>query len=287
MRVADLVAAYEAGQTHFRSFSKNVSQTTGAGIWFDLSMSPGNPVPQYYFATPLTAIALARSTDGGLDHGPNPPAGYRKYLSRFLLQNAIAAPVAVEILDYLMYYPGIGMDEGPIALTTNISLPRQTAGREGRSVQVMAIEQNPYASAPAAQFFLTYTNQDGVAGQVTPTVTCNAQLVAGTLATSALATAGCAGRFVPLARGDSGVRSIQSIEFVVGDVGLLCLVLVKPIARASIFEIQSPCEINYLQDFGFLPVVPNDAYLNMIVKPQGTLAAAPFTGDLTTVWSNA
>jgi hypothetical protein len=287
MIVADIRDAYNAGQWRNRSFSKLPSQTTGSGIWFDLSLSPGNPPPQYYFAAPMVATALARSTDGGLDHGPNMEAGYKKYLHKMLTQivTATAAPLAFYTLDYLMFYPGIAMDTGPQSFTTNISLPRQTAGSEGRGVNIMAVEQNSYAGG--AQFFVTYTNQDGVAGRVTPTVQCNTQTVAGTVVTSATATARCTGPFLPLAHGDSGVRSIEGIEFLTPDVGLIVLVLVKPIVPFNHYEITAPSEWDFLQDRGYMPSIENDAYLNFIVKPVGTLASAPIQGELTTVWSNA
>jgi hypothetical protein len=49
--ISDLVAAEDEGRTFFSAWRKTPTQTTGAGIWFDLSMSPGNPVPNYYAAT--------------------------------------------------------------------------------------------------------------------------------------------------------------------------------------------------------------------------------------------
>jgi len=287
MKVADVRDSYLQGRSRLRSFSKLPSQTTASGIWFDLSMSPGNPVAQYYFASPLTATAMARSTDGGLDHGPNVDAGYKKYLHTMLTQivTATAAPLSFHLLDYLMYYPGIAMDTGSQALTTSISLPRQTLGSEGRGVQIMAIEQSPYVGG--AQFFVTYTNQDGVAGRVTPTVQCNTQVVSGTVATSATATALCTGPFLPLQSGDSGVRSIDAVEFTTSDVGLVCLVLVKPVVPFNHYEITAPSEWDFLQNRGYLPSIENDAYLNFIVKPVGTLASAPIQGDFTIIWSNS
>lgn len=286
MNIGQMRDAYAAGQWRLRSFSKLPSQATAAGIWFDLSMSPGNPTAQYYFAAPLTATALARSTDGGIDHGPNVETGYKKYLHKVLTQitTSTAAPLSFVLMDYLMYYPGIAMDTGSQPLTTAISLPRQTTGYEGRGVQIMAVEQNPYVGG--AQFFVTYTNQDGVAGRVTPTVKCNTQVVAGTLATSATATALCTGPFLPLQHGDSGVRSIDAVEFLTADVGLICLVLVKPLEWFNHYEITAPSEWDFLLHKKRLPVIENDAYLNAIVKPVGTLASAPITGDITTVWSN-
>lgn len=286
MTVAAFRDAYLLGQWRNRSFSKLPSQTTSSGIWFDLSMSPGNPVAQYYFAAPLVAAAMARSTDGGLDHGPDVAAGYKKYVHKIVTQivTASAAPLSFLLLDYLMYYPGIAMDTGSQPLTTNISLPRQVSGYSGRGVQMMAIEQNPYAGG--AQFFVTYTNQDGVAGRVTPTVQCNTQVVSGTIATSAPATALCTGPFLPLQSGDSGVRSVDAIEFLTPDVGLVAIVLVKPLMAFNHYEITAPSEWDFLQDRGYVPSIESDAYLNFIVKPVGTLAAAPIQGELTVFWSN-
>lgn len=279
--VSDITQAYASGQSLYRSWNKAPTQTTASGIWFDLSMSPGNPAAQYYFATPLTATALARSTDGGLDHGPNVSPN-KKYLHKLLVHTvlATAVPLTLELMDYLMFYPGIAMDVGTQTLTTNITLPRYPTGA---GVMMMAIEQNPYVGS--AQFRVTYTNQDGVAGRVTPTFTCNTQTVAGTVATSAATRAGACGRFLSLASGDSGVRSIDSVEFLSSDVGLLALVLVKPLATFQIAEVTAPCEYDLLRDFSILPTIEDDAYLNFIALPVGTLASAQILGSLTTIWS--
>lgn len=61
--------AQDAGQYLYTSFRKQPTQTTGAGIWFDLSMSPGNPAPNYYIGAVGTFTPLRQSTDGGLRHG--------------------------------------------------------------------------------------------------------------------------------------------------------------------------------------------------------------------------
>jgi len=226
---------------------------------------------------------MARSTDGGLDHGPNPPTGYKKFLHKFLCQTvtATAAPLTLEIMDYLMFYPGIAMDVGVQTLTTNITLPRYSD--DARGVMIMAVEQSPYVGS--AQFQVTYTNQDGVGGRVTSVATCNTQTVTGTIATSAATQAGAHGRFMALQKGDSGVQKIDSVEFLSSDVGLLALVLVKPLLTVQIFETTAPAEYDSLRDFGILPEIKNDAYLNMIALPVGTLASASLIGSMTTVWS--
>lgn len=280
--VKEILTAYDAGKYLIRSWRKVPSQATASGIWFDLSMSPGNPAPQYYAAAPLTATVLARSSDGGLDHGPNVSTStVTKYLRRFMAmtQTTTAVPLPIYLMDYLLYYSFITMDAGTQDLINTNTLTRYT---DGAGVQVMAIEVA--AQVGGAQFRFTYTNSAGVAGRVSQTVTCNTQVVNGTVITSAPTTLGCAGPFVPLQDGDTGVRSIQQVEFLTGDVGLIALVLVKPLASASIYDITAPVEVDYLIDQNQMPIIRDDAYLNMIVHPSGTLAAAPLNGLIETMW---
>jgi len=281
--VREILTAYDAGKYLIRSWRKVPSQATASGIWFDLSMSPGNPAPQYYAAAPLAATVLARSSDGGLDHGPNVSTGTTtKYLRKFMAmtQTTTAVPLPIYLLDYLLYYSFVTMDVGTQDMINTNALTRYT---DGAGVQVMAIEVA--AQVGGSQFRFTYTNSAGVAGRVSQTVTCNTQVVNGTVITSAPTTLGTAGPFIPLQAGDSGVRSIQQVEFLTGDVGLIALVLVKPLASASIFDITAPVEVDYLIDQNQMPIIRDDAYLNMIVHPSGTLASAPIQGLIETMWA--
>lgn len=244
-------------------------------------MSPGNPPAQYYFATPLTMAALSRTSDLGIDHGPSMGPDYKKYIHKFEIQTvlATAAPLTWELLDYLAYYPGIAMDTGVQGLTTGIALPRYTAS-EG--VQIMVVEQNPYVGG--ARFAVTYTDDQGIS-RTSPTMTCNTQVAAGTLATTAPATGGCHGRYVPLAPGVRGVASIDSIEFFTSDVGLLCLVLVMPLLHGAIYTTGAPNYYELPRDYSDLVPIKDDAYLNLICQPVGTLSGAQIIGNITTIWS--
>ena len=280
--VAEIVSAYDSGQFTYKTWRKVPTQTTANGIWFDLSMSPGNPVPNYYAATPGVAIALARSTDGGIDHGPNVTPS-KKYLHKLSACNVTSTAVPCEMIlcDYLMYYPFVDMSVvGDQTVTTIISLPRYPTGA---GVQIMAVEVA--SQVGGSQFYVTYTNSSGVSGRVSGTVTCNSQTVNGTLVTSNTATSGSAGAFIPLAYGDTGVRYIESVTFLTGDVGLLSLVLVKPLATFTLYETTAPVEVDYLIDKSQLPQIVDDAYLNFICHPPGTLASAAFHGDIQTFWS--
>jgi len=281
--VKALAEAELAGQSTYSTWRKSPSQVSSAGVWFDLSMSPGNPVPQYYAASPAVAKALAQSTDGGLFHGGN-VAPLTKHLKRFtaLTLTATALPMPMMLCDYLIFYPFIDEGTTDVQLLDNtVTLPRHT---DGAGVQIMAVS---VAGRTGGQTFrVTYTNQDGTSGRVSQTVKQTTAAANGNLVTTDRAVVNCAGPFIPLAVGDTGVRSIESVQMISGpDVGLFALVLVKPLAQAMIRGIDAPVEVNYFTDFAQLPVIADDAYLNLIACPQGTLAATAIHGDLTTVWS--
>lgn len=281
--VKEIVDAYEAGKTRYSVFRKVPTQTTASGIWFDLSMSPGNPVAQYYVGAALQSTRLSRSTDLGLDHGPDPTSSTKR-LHKFLAmtQTATAVPLPIILGDYLLHYPFIPQDVGEIALVNSVAPSRYA---DGAGVQVMAVEVFAQSTG-GARFFITYTNSSGVAGRVSQTVTCNTQLATGTIITSAPKTVGCAGPWIPLQDGDTGVQSIQSITWITGDVGVIALVLVKPLASASLLGITAPAEVDFVVDRGGMcPEIKADAFLGMIVHPVGTLASAPIVGELHTFWS--
>lgn len=281
--VQALADAEIAGRSTYATWRKSPSQVTTVGIWFDLSMSPGNPVPQYYAATPLAAKVLAQSTDGGIFHG-GAVSPSTKHLKRVtaLTATATALPMPMILCDYLLFYPFI--DEGTTdaqALDNTSPLTRYT---DGEGVRIMAVSVAGRTGGQTLQ--VTYTNQDGTAGRVTETCIQNTVSVNGSIVTTDRANALARGPFLPLQAGDTGVRSIESVAMISGvDVGLFALVLVKPLAQASIRGIDAPVEVNYFTDFGQLPRIVDDAYLNFLCLPQGTLAATALHGDITTVWS--
>lgn len=283
--VRDLVDDELAGQTTYATWRKSPSQASTAGVWFDLSMSPGNPVPQYYAASPGAAKALSQSTDGGLYHGPNVSPGV-KHLKRFTVMTttATALPMPMILADYLLFYPFI--DEGttdPQPLDNTVTLPRWTSGD---SVQVMAVS---VAGRTGGQTFqITYTNSAGVSDRLSQVAIENTAAANGTVVTSNTtgATRATGGPFIALQAGDTGVRSIESVQMISGtDVGLFALVLVKPLAQARLDGIDAAMEAVYLTDYNQLPVIADDAYLNILANPRGTLAATALHGDITTVWS--
>lgn len=281
--VKALADAELAGQSTYATWRKSPSQVSTAGVWFDLSMSPGNPAPQYYAASPMVAKTLSQSVDGGLFHG-GAVSPSTKHLKRVtaLTATATALPMPMILCDYLLFYPFV--DEGSTDEQPMDNTQALTRYVTGEGVQVMAVS---VAGRTGGQTFrFTYTNSAGVSGRVSQTVIQNTAAANGNIVSSQNANNLARGPFVPLQQGDTGVRSIESVQMISGpDVGLFSLVLVKPLAQMSIRGIDAPVEVNYFTDFGQLPVIADDAYLNFLALPRGTLAATAIHGDLTTVWS--
>lgn len=281
----DLVAAENEGKTNFATWRKTPSQATLSGIWFDMSMSPGNPVPNYYAASPLVSTPLAQSTDGGINHGGNvSQLGYKKFVKTMMVLNnsANAAPNYLMLLDYLLYYPFVDMSVTDEQFLINtVPLPRNSSGV---GVQIMAVQVAAQSGAGNPQFFVTYTNSDGVSGRTTRTVACNTTVITGAIITSAPATNSSVGPFLPLQSGDKGVRSIQSVTFLTPDIGLIALVLTKTIENICLRTIDAPAERVPITDFFDMPQVQDDAYLNLICCPNASLQATAFHGYLQTVW---
>ncbi len=281
--VKEVVDAELSGASRFSTWRKSPSQVTTTRIWFDLSMSPGNPVPKYWFdAPPLIAKAVAQSTDGGLFHGGS-VSPLKKYL-RETTQIAIVAtalPMPMILCDYLIYYPSIDDSTlDPQVMDNTVTLPRYS---DGEGVQMIALS---VAGRTGGQTFsVTYTNSEGVAGRVTPNVPQNSAPSIGSIITSDGAAVNTAGPFIPLQQGDTGVRSIESVTMNGADVGLFTIILVKPLAQTQIRGIDAPVEKDYLLQTGTLPEIKDDAYLSWIVLPQGSLAATPIHGTIKVIWN--
>jgi hypothetical protein len=261
---------------------KTPSQASTAGIWFDTSMSPGNPPAQYFIGGILSATVLARSTDGGLQHGPNvsPSTKYLRSITA-MTSTATALPMPMVLCDYLLVYPFVDMSltDQQDMVNTN-TLTRYTTGD---GVQVMAVLTN--AGVGGQLFSFTYTNSDGVAGRVSQVVQMNAATAIGSIITSSVGTAVQSGSpFIGLQDGDKGVRSIQSVTMLGADVGLFALVLVKPLLWTAINEITAPYEKDALLIGGDVPRIYDDAFLGLLTLPRGTLAATALIGDLKVIW---
>lgn len=281
--IEQLVQAELDGKERRYTWRKTPSQVTTAGLWFDLSMSPGRPVPKYWFdAPPAIAKGVFYSTDGGLEHGGavSPSEKYLR-LTTGIATAATALPLTLILCDYLLYYPSIDdsvLDEQ--IMDNTVTLPRYT---DGDGVQVIAV--SVAGRTGGARFYFTYTNSEGVSGRTSQIAFQNNSAALGTLQNNGQNNNAAAMPFIGLQSGDTGVRSIDSVVMLDADVGLMTLILVKPLGTSVIREITAPVEKDYFLEAGTIPRIYDDAYLSFLCLPQGTLAATALMGDIKTVFT--
>lgn len=278
----EIADADRDGFTFFSGWRKQPTQTTAAGIWFDLSMSPGNPVPNYYIGPSGVFTPLRYSTDGGIPHGQS-VAPKTKILRIFEAQTstASAAPLPLKLLDYLGFYAFL--DESILDeqfMTNSTPVPRYPSGQ---GVMMMPVVVAGHTGGQT--FKVSYTNQDGVSGRWTPQHLMGTQIVNGTIISSAGSASNSRAPFMALQAGDTGVRTVDSILFEgTGDIGLISIALVKPIAETYIRGIDAPSERDFSMDAGSLPIIQDDAYLNLLALPAGSLSGAPIVGYIKTLF---
>lgn len=280
--IKDIVDAELKGQTRNYFWRKTSSQTTTAKVWYDLAVAPGKPKAKLWFdSAPYVAVQIKQSTDEGIMHGAN-VSPQTKYLRRLGIVNPVttALPMTLILCDYLLYYPSIDDSElSPQEMDNTTTLPRYT---DGNGVQMMAVS---LASRTGdATVTVSYTNQDGVAGR-TATFVQGTSAAIGAILGGVTTTTSTETPFIGLQSGDTGVRSVQSVTMGTADVGFFAIVLVKPLSQICIRGLDAPVEKDCLLDDAELPIIYDDAYLNFICQPQGTLATTTLRGDIKVMWN--
>jgi hypothetical protein len=266
----------EGGQMHRSSFRKTTTVATTAGVFFDGSMMSGHPVTNFYASSPLVAATLQARE--GLQHGSN-QAPNKKFLKSVTAFCGVA-PINLMFTDSLLYYPFIDGDETAEQVLDNaVTLPRYT---DGANVRAYLVAQGVYTGG--AQFFFTYTNQNGVAGRISGICTSNTSATAGTVVNTGT-TAGLFGWSIPLAQGDTGIRSVQSFQWLTPNGGIFALVLAAELGFHAIREANTPTEKDFFIETGFNPPqIFDGAFLNYLVLPNASIAATPIIGTINTVW---
>jgi len=284
--VAEVAAAVERGQHHIQHFFRTaVPGSFGANNFFgDASVgSAGPPVYNPYLGTALEATQLIGQRNQGIYTGPPVPAQERYLLSASLTQVGSGGFFpAVYFLDYLMFYPYIDCDSTDEQFFDNpVSLPRYT---NGEGVRMAFISQTP-GGGVATTVTVKYTNQDGVA-KTTVSQIRNQGAIGVNACGPTPALGSAASPFVPLADGDRGVRSVQSVQLASGVGAFSVLVLVKPLFTLAMNEISSTVEKNFLREQAALPRIYEGAYLNYIYSlSANTSTLGPIIGQAQFVWT--
>jgi hypothetical protein len=275
--------AYKDGRNVYTTIRKVSAIASVAGYWVDMSMAPGNPTANFYVGAELESTIPTNWYKKGIWHGGAVSPG-KKFLHKLNLlgTTAVLAPAPFILCDYLMYYPLIDMDSTDTQTFVNsLTIPRYT---DGVGVKAFLVATNPYVGG--AKFQISYTNSNGVSGRISQLNTTNTSTFIGTLVNSNTAGVLNFGAFIELAAGDIGIRSIESITFYAPNGGLATLVLAFPITYTMTREATAWAEFDFIKDKPELPRIYDDAYLNLLVMPGGTIAAIPLLGEVTTISTN-
>ena len=274
------------GKINRTDFTKTSAVTAGIGRWYDMSLQGGFPIANPYTgeATNLKFKELSDLDGMGIWHGGNVAPDTKHLLNIGAFgSTATSAPSVLQLVDVLGYYP-ITTVTTTTAQTLNntVTLPRYT---DGAGVRAYLVARGT-CGAGTPNITINYTNQAGVSGKTLPvTVTAVTTAAAGHIIHSD-PTANHYGCFLPLAAGDNGIRSIQTVTLsATMTSGSLALVLCRPITALPIVSLGVASERNLLNQLPSLPRIYDGANLNFLMFTGAAYAAGGnIQGYLEAIW---
>ena len=291
----DLINQVSTNGKFYRSdWQKSTFATTAhtAGLWYSLFRGGGNPPADTILGTG-TNLAFQQLTDAtanatGIPHGGNVGGGTGyKHLLNAAAQTAAAAtaPCVLMLVDLLGFYPITSVTTTTAqTLTNGVGLPRYT---NGAGVQAF-VTPSTVMGAAAPNISIGYTNSAGTASRATPaTLPIGNAAAAVTSIVYSGTGAGKFGPFMPLAAGDAGIRSVQTVTISTSYVsGVLNLVLCKPLMTLPITTLGVTAERDLVNQFASMPRVYDGACLAwLMLAGAATPVASPLSGHLEFGWS--
>lgn len=279
------------GQSYRTDWQKSTFATTAhtAGLWYSLMRGGGNPAADTILGTgtnlAFQALSDTVATASGIPHGGN-VGGYKVLLSA-AAQTAAAttAPCVLMLVDTLGFYPITTVTTtGAQTLNNTVTLPRYT---DGAGVQAF-LTPSTVMGAATPNITLNYTNSAGTAGKATPvTLPIGNSAAAVTSVVYSGTGSGKYGPFIPLAAGDAGIRSVQSINLSASYVsGVLNLMLCRPLLTLPITTLGVTAERDLVNQFASMPRVYDGACLHwLMLAGAATPVASPLSGHLEFGWT--
>jgi hypothetical protein len=272
-------------------------QITGAGVTagtFIVSLGTGtgrNNGGTYNLNNSMTVTAqtiTGTATANFVKHGGNVTPAVKQLLNASVVSAAAtSAPTFFQLVDIIGFIP---VDTVTLATAQTIlgsqTYPRYADGRGVKAYITPVVAMG--AGTPTLQ--LNYTNPSSVAGRLTPPFPslpiANATAPVGQIVYSGTG-AGKYGPAMPLAAGDNGILSIQTIQQnATMTSGVYAIVLYKEIGLPVPLTTQAvPGERDFFNQLPSMPVIPDGACLSWLqlagaAHPVNT----PYNFTLQTVW---
>jgi hypothetical protein len=287
----ELVSEMTAGKTTGPvTWNKLVPAAHTAGRWYDFQALAGTPIANAWAGTALNWVTCTGATGNGTQIFGLPMGGDvtpdTKHLINAMALTPGVVPGVLMLVDLQGYYPGISLNSA--VAQTMVGTPTLRYAN-GAGVRAYFVITGGTVGATAHNLAMSYTDQSGNAGNTLPvTVSCTASTIATHITHSGTA-ANNYGPFLPLANGDSGIRSVQTVTFSASSVGtapLGALCLARPLLTLPITTTGVAVERDLVNQIPSMPMIPDGACLVWLYFAGGTTAAnTNFYGTLEAAWS--
>lgn len=288
--VDQLYTALSAGQTDRQDWNKITGAAAyTAGRWYETFSLGGYPPATTFPGTALTWVTCTDSAgDGttrfGIPHGGNVTA-LIKQLSTLAAWSTAATgvPSVLKLVDLQGYYPGINMNLATAQTLLGTPTLRYSGGAGVRACLVARAT----TGATAHNVAMSYTNQSATAGRTMPvTVACTASAIVPHIVHSGTA-ANNYGPELPLASGDTGISSVQTVTLSAasGTASTGALLLYKPLAQIPLSIASLMSEKDFWNQLPSGPVIKDGACLGFLLGAGAAVAASTtFAGSQEVVW---
>ena len=199
---------------------------------------------------------------------------------------ATTAPAVLMLIDQLAMFPISSVTTtGAQTMLGTQTLPRYADGKGVRAYLVPSIVMG--AGTPTVQ--LSYTNTASVSGRLTPASpslpVINTTSPVGSIAYSGTGV-GKYGPFLPLAAGDQGILSVQSVNFsATMTSGCMVLVLCRPLVTLPITTVGVASERDLVNQLPSMPRIYDGANLQWLMYAgAATPINSAFYGSIDTAW---
>ena len=217
--------------------------------------------------TVTSQTITATQTANGIFHGGNVSADNKHIINASAYTAAATvAPCVLMLVDMLAVIPitTTTLTTAQTILGTQ-TLPRYADGKGVRAYLAPSVVMG--AGTPTVQ--LNYTNTASVAARLTPTTPSlpiiNTAAPVGSIAHAGTG-AGKFGPFIPLASGDQGILSVQTVQFsATMTSGVMNLVLCKPLMTLPITTLGVASERDLVNQLPSMPQIYDGAVLNWLM----------------------
>lgn len=239
--------------------SLSATQTSSLWCWDGIPGAPGYP--------PTTAEICTRDTGGAIKQ-KNPDTGKELYLTNMTCFGTFVGTMM--LYDRLCHVSGLSGNSTSVQTINTPALTRYS----GTASRGNTIFIEVYETVSGNSIDVTYTNQAGVGSRVTrlPNPRAANQLYGRGMVF-----------YVPLVSGDTGVRSVESIQVVSASTlqGNIGVTIARPLAVSGVGIGATPVDRDWILGLPGIPKIENNACLGMHFTPFN---AQSVLDNISTVW---